>query len=100
MSLSIRTKHFGFLIGRPVWQRPNGRRKWDRWYINIGFVDDEVEGAIPFKYWAGVDIQLLPNFIWWQDLICQDPRVADVQVHTRIVGIQNWPFMRFCGGRP
>lgn len=101
--MRILTKHFGFEIGRPVWMRPNGGRWWDRWYITAGF-GDAGEGfpahGQPYRYGLNVDVQLLPNFIWWQDLVCQDPRVADVQVHTRIAGIQNWPFMRFHGWKP
>lgn len=95
--MRIVTKHFGFWAGRDFMQWPPGRR-WRNWGLRIGFVHDG-EPNRWYKYGAGIDIQLVPNFIWWQDLIRQDPRVAEVQVHYRIVGIQNWPFMRFCGGR-
>lgn len=98
MSIWIRTKDFGLIVARPVWERPRGYRWWDRWTIRIGFVGCEVEGEIPYRYWAGVDLQLLPNFIWYQDLIGFERGI--LVVHNRIVGIQSWPFMRFGGGRP
>lgn len=97
-NLSVVTNDFAFEIGRPVWQRPYGWRWWDRWFLRIGFVGREAENEMPYHYWAGIDIQLLPNFIWWQDLIGIEHGI--MKVHNRIVGIQSWPFMRFCGGRP
>lgn len=94
MSISIRTKHFGFFVGGISYDY---RRRWDRWCIRVAFGEC---GDINrwYKYRAGVDIQLLPNFIWYQDRIgVENGRMV---IHTRIVGIQSWPFMRFCGGRP
>lgn len=93
--MSIRTKHFGFAVQRYPWARP----RWGTWWVRIGFFDSgRPLGELPYLYWAGVDIQLLPNFIWWQDQIgVENGRMV---IHTRIVGIQNWPFMRFGGGRP
>jgi hypothetical protein len=99
VSISIRTKHFGFMAMRP-WLEYADLRRWDKWTIRIGFVDAaRPQGEIPYRYWAGVDIQLLPNIIWWQELLHSEGPDR-VIVHKRIVGIHNWPFMRFCGGRP
>lgn len=99
--MRVVTKHFGFVLSRYDWNWPP---RWWRFHTRIGFAhkkavhDGSVEGASPYKYWGGIDFQVLPIFIWYRTLIHQDSRIADVQCCDRIVGIQSWPFMRFCGG--
>lgn len=94
----IKTKHFGCYAGFH-WQHYRPRPRWDCLVFHIGF-GELGEPNRWYKYRASVEVQLLPNFIWWQDVIRQDDRVCGgVQVHNRIVGIQSWPLLRFYGGR-
>lgn len=81
----LRTRHFGFMLCRQ-W---TGWRWFER-ALRIGFVHAREYDHDTYRYQIGIDFWLIPNFIFYQHYIPQDPRVSPY--HTQIIGIQNWPF--------
>jgi len=80
-SLLISAKHFHFYQDRE-W---GPFHKWWRRVLVIAFVQHH--SGYRYVFWC--EFQLLPNFIWWQDVIDQGDKVL---YSRRIAGIQNWPF--------
>ena len=92
--MSIVWKHIGFYIGRD-WAGL-GPLKWYKIVFAFGLFDRKVDAEtfVTYKYVFSGSLWLIPNFIWWEEPIRQQPGRIDVQY--RIVGIRGWPhYFRF-----
>ena len=85
--MRLETKHFAFYCGRDWTMRP----RWYRRSIRIAFRGIEhAEFESPYRWVIGLDFSLIPNFIWYQDVIRQ--QIDYVELQARIIGVQGWPF--------
>lgn len=97
--MQIDTRHFYLWSGRTY--AYDGRLpQWWRRSIRIGLghrphqaPDCHMVPGYRYRRCIGIDLCLLPNFIWWQDVIRQQVDIIEFQY--RIAGIQSWPFARF-----
>ena len=87
----FQTKHFAISLARPAFELP----RWYKVSLRIGIIARKppVEWQAQYRYVLGCDFQLIPNFIWWQDVLGTEN--GKVITRCRIIGIQNWPFQ--CG---
>lgn len=94
--MRIVTKHFGFAIERPWYDY---RRRWRNWSIKIGFAATGRGPYAPrYRLWGQADLQLWPNFIWWQQDLGA-PQAHGIRYHARLAGVHSWPLLRFYGGK-
>lgn len=91
--MQITGRTWGFAWFRDVWCWP---RPWWRGSVRFGWgIPFHVEDT--YRQMVGFDYCLLPNFIWYQDVIRQ--QVNHVEIQYRIVGIQDWPLLRLVNYR-
>lgn len=88
--MRIATKHFGFYSGRD-WSDYGRPRRWYRRLVKIGWgAREPAEEWRPYRRCIYLSFWLIPNFLWYREVIRQEPDL--VQFQDRIIGIQSWPF--------